>query len=205
MRTENNQTIQRNDAARRSDRIDDPVGPRQPAAAEDIERFRQLLAQRHLAPQDEEAQALQARAAADEASRKDTDAPTWLRDSLPQLDGQMIQQAHRAVAEVPAQAAASHLTPAAFSELIERHVRQLYASDSAARGDGKVMLRLSDATLPGTDLMLERTTDGWRLRADVTSRASYEAIQDFAPALVERFSSRNLGTLEIDPVLRDPA
>jgi len=88
----------------------------------------------------------------------------------------------------------------AFADLIQRHVRQMAASDSATReGDGQVLLRMSDATLPGTDLLLSRTADGWRLQADSRSRSSYDAIRQAAPELARRFSQNNLGHLEVDP------
>ena len=90
----------------------------------------------------------------------------------------------------------------AFAELIRRHVLQMAASDSALRdGDGQVLLRMSDATLPGTDLLLSRTADGWRLQADSRSRSSYDAIRQAAPELARRFADSNLGHLEIDPHL----
>ena len=97
----------------------------------------------------------------------------------------------------PATAAAN---PAAFAELVERHVRQLaVGGNTASDRDGQVLLRLADSTLPGTDLMLSKTADGWLLRADVRSRGSYDAIREAAPELARRFAERNLGMLEIDP------
>jgi len=88
----------------------------------------------------------------------------------------------------------------ALAEMLERHVRQLAADGAASTdGDGHVLLRMADATLPGTDLLLSKTADGWHLRADVRSRDSYDAIRDAAPALARRFAEQNLGHLEIDP------
>ncbi len=79
-------------------------------------------------------------------------------------------------------------------------MRQLAVDDRAARdSDGQVLLRMADATLPGTDLLLSRTADGWALRADVRSRSSYDAIREAAPELAKRFAERNLGTLSIEP------
>jgi hypothetical protein len=78
-------------------------------------------------------------------------------------------------------------------------VRQLAVGEGGADGDGKVLLRLADSTLPGTDLLLSRTADGWLLRADVRSRYSFDAIRDAAPRLAERFADRDLGTLTIEP------
>lgn len=90
----------------------------------------------------------------------------------------------------------------ALAEMLERHVRQFAVGGAtAADGDGQVLLRMADATLPGTDLLLSRTADGWHLRADVRSRDSYDAILEAAPALARRFAEQNLGTLEIDPHL----
>lgn len=88
----------------------------------------------------------------------------------------------------------------AVAELIERHVRKLAAGGSAtgADGDGRVLLRMSDATLPGTDLLLSREADGWVLRADVRSRESYDAIREAGPELAKRFAERNLGTLRVE-------
>jgi len=88
----------------------------------------------------------------------------------------------------------------ALAEMLERHVRQFAVDGAAATaGDGQVLLRMSDATLPGTDLLLSRTGEGWHLRADVRSRESFDAIREAAPALARRFAEHNLGTLEIDP------
>lgn len=88
----------------------------------------------------------------------------------------------------------------ALAEMLERHVRQLAVDGAAsADGDGHVLLRMSDATLPGTDLLLSKTADGWLLRADVRSRDSYDAIREAAPALARRFAEHDLGQLQIDP------
>ncbi|WP_202845418.1 type III secretion HpaP family protein [Luteimonas saliphila] len=88
----------------------------------------------------------------------------------------------------------------ALAEMLERHVRQLAVDGAAsAEGEGHVLLRMADATLPGTDLLLSKTADGWHLRADVRSRDSYDAIREAAPALARRFAEHNLGQLEIDP------
>ena len=103
-------------------------------------------------------------------------------------------------ATLPAAAAPPMASGKALAEMLERHVRQLAVDAAhAGDGDGQVLLRMSDATLPGTDLLLSRTSDGWRLRADVRSRDSYDAIREAAPALARRFAEQNLGTLELDP------
>lgn len=87
-----------------------------------------------------------------------------------------------------------------FAELIQKHVRQMAADDAASKhSDGQVFLRMSDATLPGTDLLLSRTATGWVLRADSRSRDSYDAIRRAAPELAKRFADSQLGELIIDP------
>ena len=87
-----------------------------------------------------------------------------------------------------------------FAELIQKHVRQMAADDAASKhSDGQVFLRMSDATLPGTDLLLTRTATGWVLRADSRSRDSYDAIRRAAPELAKRFADSQLGELIIDP------
>jgi hypothetical protein len=123
--------------------------------------------------------------------------------SLPPADASALFQAQMALRDgaMPTQAPPP-ANPQAFADLIERHVRQLAVDDAVARGDsGQVLLRMADATLPGTDLLLSRNSngDGWTLRADVRSRSSFDAIREAAPDLARRFAERNLGTLEIDP------
>ena len=124
--------------------------------------------------------------------------------SLPPADASALFQAQMALRDgaAPTQAPPPAANPQAFVDLIERHVRQLAVGDNIARdgdGDGQVLLRMADATLPGTDLLLTRNGDGWTLRADVRSRESFDAIREAAPELTKRFAERNLGTLEIDP------
>lgn len=128
-------------------------------------------------------------------------------DALAPAELAALYQAQLLVREGPAVAtpatspqAQGH--PQALADMLERHVRQLAVSAGGIRGDdGQVLLRLSDATLPGTDLLLSRTESGWRLRADVRSRGSFDAIRQAAPQLAERFAARDLGTLEIEPHL----
>jgi len=101
---------------------------------------------------------------------------------------------------LPPAAPQAHTNPQALADMLERHVRQLAVSPNASADEkGQVLLRLNDTTLPGTDLLLSRTETGWLLRADVRSRGSYDAIQQAAPKLTERFASRNLGELEVQP------
>ena len=125
-------------------------------------------------------------------------------NSLEAADVLAMMQAQAALRDgaalAPAQAPAPMASSRSLAEMLERHVRKLAVDDAAsADGDGHVLLRMSDATLPGTDLLLSRTADGWHLRADVRSRGSYDAIREAAPALAKRFAEQNLGRLEIDP------
>src|SRR3546814_8190326 len=69
------------------------------------------------------------------------------------------------------------LNPNAFADMVARHLKQMTTDRGAAAdaGDGRVLLRRADATLPGTDLLLSRTPDGWVLRADVRSRRRFRS------------------------------
>lgn len=196
---------------------------REPPPRETVDRFQQAMQARHEArdesararagaagelrgDQRAQAQAEVRQAATDEAvqaSRQPADDldPMRMKDpaevmALMQAQSALRDGVHMAQA-APATAAAN---PAAFAELVERHVRQLaVGGNTASDREGQILLRLADSTLPGTDLMLSKTADGWLLRADVRSRGSYDAIREAAPELARRFAERNLGTLEIDP------
>lgn len=117
------------------------------------------------------------------------------------LDPAALYQAQMAMRDgLPQAVAPAPLNPNAFADMVERHLKQMAADRGAAGGgDGRVLLRMADATLPGTDLLLTRTAEGWMLRADVRSRSSFDAIREAAPELARRFAERNLGTLSIDP------
>jgi hypothetical protein len=118
------------------------------------------------------------------------------------LDPAALYQAQMAMRDgLPQASTPAPLNPNAFADMVERHLKQMATDRGAATdaGDGRVLLRMADATLPGTDLLLSRTPEGWVLRADVRSRSSFDAIREAAPALARRFAERNLGTLSIDP------
>lgn len=197
---------------------------RESPSQENIDRFRQALQSKHEA-QDEfsgarsrgmgelngqqraEAQAAAQQAATREAVEAGRQPGADPDQSLQQakmdpaevLAMMQVQSALRDGAHV-APATPPPVNPSAFADLIERHVRQLaVGGDTAGDREGQVLLRMADATLPGTDLLLSRTADGWLLRADVRSRGSYDAIREAAPELAKRFAERNLGALEIDP------
>ncbi|MDR6993160.1 hypothetical protein [Luteimonas sp. 3794] len=109
------------------------------------------------------------------------------------------QMALRDGAPAAAPAAAASNAGQLF-DMMEKHVRQMAVHDARdPGGDGQVLLRMSDATLPGTDLLLSKNADGWVLRADSRSRESFDAIREAGPQLAKRFAQQNLGTLTIDP------
>lgn len=141
--------------------------------------------------------------AVEEKARQRADDLGLSATSLPPADASALFQAQMALRDggaAPANAPPPAANPQAFVDLIERHVRQMAVGDGVSRdGDGQVLLRMADATLPGTDLLLTRNADGWTLRADVRSRESFDAIREAGPELARRFAERNLGTLSIDP------
>ncbi len=229
MSIERNRSSESIDAARNRELAERlPGEQRQPANLESVDKFRAVMEQAREgdagqqglhARAEAQARAAEAKiagqAASDGAARakvmSDSVEDTARRrgddlgtsaSSLPSADASAMFQAQLAMREgaQPAQAPPPAANPQALAELIERHVRQLAVGENASReGDGQVLLRMADATLPGTDLLLSRTADGWTLRADVRSRSSFDAIREAAPELARRFAERNLGTLSIDP------
>ena len=208
---------------------DDGRAGREPAKPESSERFRTLMQSRQEARDEFSAARFkgagqlgqQERADAQAAARHAVTAEAVEAGRQPGGDIDYMKQSNMDPAEVLAMLQAQTVlrdggaaapvsaplpaNPAAFADLVERHVRQLAVAggDTAGDRDGQVLLRMADATLPGTDLLLSKTADGWLLRADIRSRDSFDAIQEAAPELAKRFSERNLGTLEIDPRFHD--
>ncbi len=112
--------------------------------------------------------------------------------SQPQPAAQHAQQA----------AAAGHIAPA-LSELVQKHVKQMLVSDPRSQRGGRsreVLLRMQNDVLPGTDLWLAQTDDGWQLRADVRSRDAYDTLLAHQDELMQRFADSALGKLTIEPV-----
>ena len=179
------------------------TGPQGLAASEQEKALRDLL-QRQL-----DASAGKATALPPRDGERDSDTSS---DSGGQQDGQALatagaqawQQAQQIVmqgAQQAAPAAQSALAPA-LAELIERHVKQLLVPESRSSAQSReIMITLKDGLLPGTELWLSRTDKGWKLRADTHSAEGYRQLLDGAPRLIERFASKHLGELEIDPVL----
>ncbi len=225
MSIERNQSSSSTESIHRPD-ADTQTGKarREPANPEKIDRFRTLMQQREGAKQQQgndmqgahdksaasalpqepgnASQEQAVSAVAERSAQRGNGYRMSQQDELPPAEAAALWQAQMTLRDaVPAQTApAPQVNPAAFAEMIERHVRQLaVTAGGTGHGEGQVLLRLADATLPGTDLLLTRTADGWLLRADVRSRGSYDAIRQAAPELAERFAARNLGILSIDP------
>jgi hypothetical protein len=107
------------------------------------------------------------------------------------------QPASNETGEMQAAAAAADPEPT-FAELVERHVRRMLAAQATSRQDSdEVRLELTDAVLPQTELSLRRSPDGWQLLAVTGDRGSLERLEEFAPALVRRFASASLGSIEV--------
>lgn len=118
---------------------------------------------------------------------------------------QALHMAQQSIVQDAQQPAPSHAAMApALAELIERHVKQLLVPDATTRSAAQareIMITLKDGLLPGTELWLSRTSNGWKLRADTRSSTAYRSLVEGAPQLIERFAQSQLGTLEISPNL----
>lgn len=228
MTIQRSQSPQSSENTQRSDAAEKALAKREPPPADQVERFRAVMDQlrdgadgqlsREARVAGDAAQQQADAAAGKEALRSDAVLDAQVRDaavhrsddpnllasqpSATTIDASQLWQAQGALrdGDVPVQAPAPSGAANALADLVERHVRQLAVGGgtAAAAGDGQVLLRMSDATLPGTDLVLSRGADGWVLRADVRSRESYDAIREAGPGLAKRFAERNLGTLTID-------
>lgn len=111
----------------------------------------------------------------------------------------MAQQTIVQNAEQPTAAGQASMAPA-LAELIERHVKQLLVPDATSHSAAharEIMITLKDGLLPGTELWLSRTDDGWKLRADTRSDSAYRSLLESTPQLVERFARGRLGSLEV--------
>lgn len=217
MTIERSSSTSASDAARSREGSETTRDVRPPAQPEHIERFRHALDQVRDNGKGGQSEATATAESGEEGARVDEGLRIGGREGHGHeqrqdtghgdqadttiLDPALLWQAQNALRgdapqAVPAPVGASN----AVMDMIERHVRQLAIGDGTrdAAGDGQVLLRMSDATLPGTDLLLTRVNDGWVLRADVRSRASYDAIREAGPELARRFAERNLGTLHVE-------
>ncbi len=172
--------------------------PRPPVPKEEVEQFRQLFDRR-------DALAGQGRDAQHAASGFDMMDRDKARPDFVPAEAAALLQSHRLVFDMPATAALPPPPAAGLADLIEKHVRQLLVSESARSGgaDARVMLRLADGILPGTDLTLTRGATGWELRADVMTASARDALQQCAPDLARRFGESGLGEIHFETVLHE--
>ena len=133
--------------------------------------------------------------------QRDFDLSRHAPGGIPHADVAQLQPVQPQVLGAPPPAAAPPAVAPALAELIEKHVRQMLVSETAtsARG-GDVLLRMSDAALPGTDIWLRRTEHGWKVRAEARSRDSYAAIVGGSAQLIKQFAEHGLGELDVEPV-----
>jgi hypothetical protein len=84
-------------------------------------------------------------------------------------------------------------------DLADRSHQSAVDASAQARSstDGEVRIELSNAVFPGTALSLKRTPDGWHLNATADNRQSLDKLNQFTPALVERFARASLGHLRV--------
>lgn len=187
------------------------TAPRRVPSADDMQQFRSLLETKQTPPRGDTPDPLgqNLRSVLDE----DADEPALRRksgfadtDGNAPADVSAMLLAQRMVAQSAPQNVASAPPPAPpqqLAELIEKQVARLLVSDGARSGarDASVRLQLADTVLPGTELSLTRHENGWRLRADIRARDSYERICDCGSELTRRFAERGLGEIEFEPVL----
>ncbi|MFK7888040.1 MAG: type III secretion HpaP family protein [Gammaproteobacteria bacterium] len=158
---------------------------------------------------DHETREQQASSSPDQAVHYDTrDSGAMDMDTLPPITVGALaatSPGQVAAAATATGSAGPAYNAAAVAQLLEKHVRQLLVSESrSARGDTpQVMLNLTDAVLPGTQLTLTQTEGGWQLASSSTSTDSYRVIRDLAPQLQERFSERGLGELDLQVTLAE--
>ncbi|SFR94082.1 hypothetical protein SAMN05216570_0930 [Dyella sp. OK004] len=172
---------------------------------EQEQALRDLL-QRQLDAAGDEALALPPRGDGDDHQEADADSGQDNDQGFAAAGPQALHQAQQVLlqtAEQPAPAMQAALSPA-LAELIERHVKQLLVPDANSRSSAQareIMITLKNGVLPGAELWLSRTDKGWKLRADMRGTEAYRQLLESAPQLIERFASKQLGELEIDPVL----
>jgi hypothetical protein len=176
---------------------------RAPAPKEDVDQFRQLLERR------QESLAQQSEFRDPAILERKQESETFRSDFVP-AEAAALLHTQRLVFDLPASSptVASPAPPAAgLADLIEKHVRQLLVSESARSGgaDARILLRLADSVLPGTDLTLTRGANGWELRADVMTASARDALERCAPDLAKRFGESGLGEIQLQTVLHDDA
>lgn len=203
-------TSETTSASRNADSAHEPSErkhERKPADAEAVERFRALLAQ--VEGQDPHARRQTAGVGEDPAADQrggrigGAEATATLGDSGFAAASLMQRTWLDAAAPMPPTQAPS-AAAATLADLIEKHVRQLMVGEGSARdASSPVLLRLSDSTLPDTDLLLSRSAEGWRLRVESSRADSRQRVEGGTAELVQRFEARRLGSLDIEVVQPD--
>jgi hypothetical protein len=130
--------------------------------------------------------------ALDQASPRRPHGKSAGGDLMNLQDLQLQARLFRSLMQPPATASPD----AELAELIDRHVRRLLAR-TESRGEAEVRIELSDEVFPGTAFRLRRTADGWHLTATADNRQSLDKLNEFAPALSERFERAALGRLQV--------
>ncbi|MDT0498207.1 hypothetical protein RM530_12645 [Algiphilus sp. W345] len=174
-----------------------PRAQRPQADAESIQQFAQILARA------DSHEASTRMALADGPEPLDTRESRFDANSLADPNALNLQ---RLAFEPPSQQTPPAVATATLADMIERHVRQMLVdlSSASVQGErGQLMLRMSDDTLPATDLMLSRTEQGWSLNTASADAETAAMIREAAPALVERFEAMRLGALEVKVGSRD--
>jgi len=174
-----------------------PRTQRPQADAESIQQFAQILARA------DSREASTRMASADSPEPPDTRESRFDANSLADPNALNLQ---RLAFEPPPQHTPPAVATATLADMIERHVRQMLVdvSSASAQGEGgQLMLRMSDDTLPATDLMLSRTEQGWSLSTESADAGTAAMIREAAPALVDRFEAMRLGALEVKADSRD--
>ena len=199
MRTESTSASRNADSVQDAERRE----VRKPADSLAVERFRHLLEQARDGRLQGDQQ-LADQASANEA-QPDTDTKrVKSAEPIGNTDASWMQNVQRVwldVATAPPAPTQSSMPSATLADLIERHVRQLLVGEVSATGDSnQVLLKLSDATLPDTDLLLTRSAEGWKLRVESTRADSARSVEDGMDALIARFEQRRLGKLEVEIV-----
>lgn len=181
----------------RREKHDGDARARAPVPKEEVDQFRQMFERRdeRTAHAEDPARQVRPRAQENELERR--------REDVLPPEMMALLQSHRMTLEVPAPAPTLPPPAPGLADLIEKHVRQMLVSESGLdQRDARVMMRMADTLMPGTDLTLTRDENGWALRADVTSVEARDALRDCAPDLVKRFGSSGLGEIRFEAVLR---
>ena len=195
----------RTNASSEAKRAEHPARPeplprtRAPVPKEDVERFREAFAKAERPPAETKPRhddAMFASSPLKKLERFDSQSAETLAIAQAGRLAEIAPGISLATTNAPPQTGASN----ELADLIEKHVRRMLVSDDAAHGgrDARVLLRLGDGVLAGTDLVLTRGEQGWLLHADVGNERQAEAMRESAPDLARRFAESGLGTVTIE-------